>query len=98
MDFSLNRSRGETKMWCKESSYSINEVTLQTKSPFALIGTHVRIRKALRRFNATFECCAGIIKSELLPFSLIFAIFGQMVGISPKFVSFEPYKSHFGVF
>jgi hypothetical protein len=71
---------------------------LQTKSPFALIGTHVGIRKALRRFNAAFEYCAGIIKSELLSFSLIFAIFGQMVWISPKFVSFEPYKSRFMAF
>jgi hypothetical protein len=53
---------------------------------------HVRIRKALRRFNAAFECCAGIIKSELSPFSLIFAIFGQMVVIS------EPYKSRFMAF
>jgi hypothetical protein len=28
------------------------------------------------------------------PFLPIFAIFGQLVGISPKFVSFEPFKSH----
>ena len=85
-------------MYSKVISYFANKVHLQTKSPFALIGTHVRIRKALRRFNAALECCAGIIKSELLPFSLIFAIFGQMVGISPKFVSFEPYKSRFAAF
>ena len=58
----------------------------------------MRTRKALRRFNAALECCAGIIKSELNPFSLIFAIFGQMVGISLKFVSFEPYKSNFQAF
>ena len=68
MDFSLSRSRGRIKDYSKVISYFTNEVTLQTKSPFALIGTHVRIRKALRTFNAAFECYAGEIKINAFHF------------------------------
>ena len=38
----------------------------------------------LSRTEVVTECCAGIIKSELISFSLIFAIFGQMSGFLPN--------------
>ena len=66
--FSLAASLDQIKASCKESSYFVNEATFQAKKRLALIGTHVRMRKSLRRFNAALDCFAGVIKANSFHF------------------------------